>query len=42
MRMYTYDGDTPRDARRARARANLVLTNPDMLTQGYCRITPSG
>src|SRR5216117_3215090 len=32
MRMFTYDGDTPQDARRAvRARANLVLTNPDML-----------
>ncbi len=29
MRMFTYDGDTPQDARRAvRARANLVLTNP--------------
>ncbi len=35
MRMYTYDGDTPQDARRAvRARANLVLTNPDMLHSG--------
>jgi DEAD/DEAH box helicase domain-containing protein len=35
MRMFTYDGDTSQDARRAvRARANLVLTNPDMLHSG--------
>ncbi|HXH84050.1 MAG TPA: DEAD/DEAH box helicase [Candidatus Tectomicrobia bacterium] len=35
LRMSTYDGDTPQDARRAvRARANLVLTNPDMLHTG--------
>ncbi len=35
MRMFTYDGDTPQDARRSvRARANLVLTNPDMLHAG--------
>src|SRR5258706_11201876 len=35
MRMFTYDGDTPQDARRAvRARANLVLTNPDMRHSG--------
>src|SRR2546429_4751065 len=35
MTMFTYDGDTPQDARRAvRARANLVLTNPDMLHSG--------
>src|SRR5437867_12642943 len=35
MRMYTYDGDTPQDARRSvRARATLVLTNPDMLHAG--------
>jgi DEAD/DEAH box helicase domain-containing protein len=35
MRMFTYDGDTPQDARRSvRARANLVLTNPDMLHSG--------
>src|SRR5215470_9029160 len=35
MRMHTYDGDTPQDARRSvRARANLVLTNPDMLHSG--------
>jgi DEAD/DEAH box helicase domain-containing protein len=35
LRMFTYDGDTPPDARRAvRARANCVLTNPDMLHSG--------
>src|SRR5256712_2712526 len=35
MRMFTYDGDTPQDARRAvRARANLVMTNPDLLHSG--------
>src|SRR5262245_28097324 len=35
LRIYTYDGDTPQDARRAvRARANVVLTNPDMLHSG--------
>ncbi len=35
LRIHTYDGDTPQDARRAvRARANLVLTNPDMLHAG--------
>ena len=34
-RIHTYDGDTPQDARRAvRARANVVLTNPDMLHSG--------
>lgn len=32
---FTYDGDTPQDARRAiRSRANIVLTNPDMLHTG--------
>ncbi len=35
LRTFTYDGDTPQDARKAiRARANLVLTNPDMLHTG--------
>jgi DEAD/DEAH box helicase domain-containing protein len=35
VRIHTYDGDTPQDARRAvRARANVVLTNPDMLHAG--------
>ena len=35
IRTFTYDGDTPQDARRAiRARANLVITNPDMLHAG--------
>ena len=33
--VFTYDGDTPQDARRAiRTRAHLVLTNPDMLHSG--------
>lgn len=32
IRAFTYDGDTPQDARKAiRERANVVLTNPDML-----------
>ena len=32
---FTYDGDTPQDARKAiRRRANIVLTNPDMLHSG--------
>ena len=35
LRAFTYDGDTPQDARKAiRQRANLVLTNPDMLHSG--------
>jgi DEAD/DEAH box helicase domain-containing protein len=33
--VFTYDGDTPQDARRAiRTRGNIVLTNPDMLHAG--------
>jgi DEAD/DEAH box helicase domain-containing protein len=33
--VFTYDGDTPQDARRAiRSRAHLVLSNPDMLHSG--------
>jgi DEAD/DEAH box helicase domain-containing protein len=33
--VFTYDGDTPQDARRAiRARAHLVLSNPDMVHAG--------
>ena len=32
---HTYDGDTPQDARRAiRDKANIVMTNPDMLHTG--------
>jgi DEAD/DEAH box helicase domain-containing protein len=32
---YTYDGDTPADARKAiRRKGNLVITNPDMLHTG--------
>ncbi|HET8547241.1 MAG TPA: DEAD/DEAH box helicase [Bryobacteraceae bacterium] len=35
LKAFTYDGDTPQDARRAiRERANLILTNPDMLHSG--------
>jgi len=33
--VFTYDGDTPQDARRSiRTRANVVLSNPDMLHSG--------
>ncbi len=33
--VFTYDGDTPQDARRAiRTRAHIVLSNPDMLHSG--------
>jgi DEAD/DEAH box helicase domain-containing protein len=35
IRAFTYDGDTPQDARKAiRQRANVALTNPDMLHSG--------
>ena len=35
VRAYTYDGDTPADQRkRIRERANIVVTNPDMLHVG--------
>jgi len=35
LRAFTYDGDTPQDARRAiRERANVIFTNPDMLHAG--------
>jgi DEAD/DEAH box helicase domain-containing protein len=35
LKAFTYDGDTPQDARRAiRERANVILTNPDMLHSG--------
>ena len=35
IRTFTYDGDTPQDARKAiRARGHLVVTNPDMLHSG--------
>ncbi len=35
LRQAIYDGDTPREERRAiRARSNLILTNPDMLHVG--------
>src|SRR5204863_3303772 len=33
--VFTYDGDTPQDARRTiRGRAHVVLSNPDMLHSG--------
>ncbi|MBN2245131.1 MAG: DEAD/DEAH box helicase [Candidatus Aminicenantes bacterium] len=32
IRIFTYDGDTPQDARKAiRSRGHIILTNPDML-----------
>lgn len=35
VRAYTFDGDTPGDARKAvRTRGDIVVTNPDMLHQG--------
>jgi DEAD/DEAH box helicase domain-containing protein len=35
IKAFTYDGDTPQDARRAiRERANVIFTNPDMLHAG--------
>ncbi len=35
IRAFTYDGDTPQDARKViRQKANVVLTNPDMLHSG--------
>lgn len=35
LRSFTFDGDTPSDARRTvRTRADIVVTNPDMLHQG--------
>ena len=35
VRVFTYDGDTPQDARKAiRARGHIILTNPDMLHAG--------
>lgn len=35
IKAFTYDGDTPTDARRAiRERANVIFTNPDMLHTG--------
>ncbi|NQT79595.1 MAG: DEAD/DEAH box helicase [Candidatus Aminicenantes bacterium] len=35
IRIFTYDGDTPKDARKAiRARGHIILTNPDMLHAG--------
>ena len=41
--VFTYDGDTPQDARRAiRGRAHVVLSNPDMIHSGSSRTTRVG
>jgi DEAD/DEAH box helicase domain-containing protein len=38
IRSFTYDGDTPQDARKAiRSQGNIVVSNPDML---HCGILP--
>jgi DEAD/DEAH box helicase domain-containing protein len=43
IRPAIYDGDTPREERTAiRKRANVVLTNPDMLHVGSCPTTARG
>jgi len=43
IRAFTYDGDTPQDARKAiRERASVVLTNPDMLHSGILPTTHAG
>jgi DEAD/DEAH box helicase domain-containing protein len=43
IKAYTYDVDTPAAARTAvRQAGHVVVTNPDMLHQGYCPTTPSG
>ncbi|MGB9862897.1 MAG: DEAD/DEAH box helicase [Candidatus Saccharicenans sp.] len=35
IRIFTYDGDTPQDARKAiRAQGHIIITNPDMLHTG--------
>jgi len=35
VKVFTYDGDTPQDARRAiRSQGHIVITNPDMLHSG--------
>ena len=41
--VFTYDGDTPSDARKAiRERGHIVLTNPDMLHTGILPHQPNG
>jgi DEAD/DEAH box helicase domain-containing protein len=41
--VFTYDGDTPQDARRAiRGRAHVVLSNPDMVHSGILPHHPRG
>ena len=41
--VFTYDGDTPQDARRAiRSRAQVILPTPTCSTRGSCRTTRSG
>lgn len=43
VRVFTFDGDTPGDARKAvRTRGDIVVTNPDMLHQGILLTTPNG
>ncbi len=40
IRTFTYDGDTPDDARQAiRKQGHVVVTNPDMLHTAFCRTT---
>jgi DEAD/DEAH box helicase domain-containing protein len=41
--VFTYDGDTPQDARREiRGRAHIVLSNPDMIHSGILPHHPGG
>jgi DEAD/DEAH box helicase domain-containing protein len=41
--VFTYDGDTPQDARRViRGRAHVVLSNPIWCTRGSCRTIRGG
>ena len=43
MRAYTFDGDTPGDARKAvRTRGDIVVSNPDMLLPGDPAASPRG
>lgn len=43
VKIFTYDGDTPQDARRAiRGQGHIIITNPDMLHSGILLTIPSG